>query len=412
MPDPRLLEDYVYKALIEHELGEMRSNLYIDFGTSLLESLYQESAVLLPGSALHNQYINYYSHFIDDWQKRPRDTTPVFTPSKLYVFEEMKEDVTIEHRTPEIGVIRSTECAIFMGRPDASLNTLNNRMFSLCETISASQPVTDLFLEYGSVDRYEIPEENTLIMSKDAKSLVLEDINVSPNVLGYLLQHESLEVLRLKFTHLRDAAVPLIFNHRNLKVLNLYAADMSHKMCKYVCHHLADLVHLERIDLSFNDLSRVSSIILNNTISPVTLKLMDTHISPELLKSICQLTSVVKLKELDLSYNTLTGHLHYLLADPPQGLQSLEELKLYLTNLNKDDIEVLTRAIQRRVLPELKQLDLGNHKLNTMQRETEKLIQTCVTHHKREMRLQLRHSVFSKRRQKNGSDYVKKHTSD
>ena len=90
----------------------------------LLESVYQESAVPLPGSALHNQHINYYSHWDDgghtdddtddeghtddeddtndeghtddeddtndEDRKRPRDTTPVFTPSKLYLFDQMQ----------------------------------------------------------------------------------------------------------------------------------------------------------------------------------------------------------------------------------------------------------------------------------------------------------------------------------
>ena len=88
MPDPRPLVDHVYTALIEHQKEEMRSPdgtpyIYRD----LLESLYQESAVPLPGSALHNKHINYYDHEEDDRVRRPRDTTPVFTPCKLYLFE-------------------------------------------------------------------------------------------------------------------------------------------------------------------------------------------------------------------------------------------------------------------------------------------------------------------------------------
>ena len=149
---------------------------------------------------------------------------------------------------------------------------------------------------------------------------------------------------------------------------------MSDEMWQYACHHLGDLVHLEHINLSYNDLSHVSSIRLSNTTSPVTLKLSYTYMSPELLKSICQLTSVVKLKELDLGHNTLTGCLHHLLSEPHQGLQSLEVLNLIETELNKNDIEALTRAVQRHVLPGLKVLDLQWNKLNTMQRETEELI--------------------------------------
>ena len=360
MADPRPVVDHIYTALVEHLLGEMRTSDYMPgIDTSLLESLYQESAVPLPGSVLHNQHINYYNHDVDDRRKRPRDTTPVFTPSRLYLFEEMKGDVTLGHRTPEPGVtgcrdpgqsepnsFNNQECAIWINKPDESLTALTERLLSLCRTISASQPVTDFYLNLSPSDRYELTEANVPIMSKEAKSLVLEDVNVSSSVLNYLLQHESLQDLRLKWTPLHDGVVPLIFNHRNLKLLRLCGADMSDKMCEYVCHHLGDLVHLEDIDLSHNNLSGISSIRLSNTTSPVTLMLIGTHMSPELLKSICQLTSVVKLKKLDLRYNTLTGCLHHLLSEPRQGLQSLEQLNLNRTKLNKKDIEALTRAVQ------------------------------------------------------------------
>ena len=225
MPDPRPLVDHVYTACIEHVLGQMKTLPYIpDIDRSLLESLYQESAVPLPGSALHNQHINYYGHYMDDLKKRPRDTTPLFTPSKLYLFEGMKEDVTLGHKTPEIGVTRcgdpgqseqngfnNHECAIWLCEPDESLR---ERLLSLCRTISTSQPVTDFCLTC----RCKLTEANAPIMSKEPKLLVLERVEVSSSVWNYLLQHDSLQALHLDSTRLHDGAVPLIFNHRNLKV--------------------------------------------------------------------------------------------------------------------------------------------------------------------------------------------------
>ena len=386
---------------------------YID--TSLLESLYQEPAVSLRGSALHNQHINYYNHYdreyedeydtdeendhdmgddndhdrndnddddeqyiddedeqymdnddeqymdnddekymdnddyqymdnddekdrdddddddddnnddddeydTDDEDKRDtydddelRDMTSVITPCKLYVFKNMWEDVTFEDITTEMGVTRCTgpaqsqpngfnnqECAIIIHRPYESLI---KGLLSLCRTISASQPVTHFY--FDSLYRYKLTEANMPEMSKEAKSLTFECVDVSSRVWNYLLQHESIQLLRLTDTSLHDGAVPLIFNHRNLKVLSLNGAKISHEMCQYVCHHLP--VHLEEIDLSYNDLSGISSIRLSNITSPVTLKLDYTHMTPELFKSICQLTSAVKLKQLELRGNILTG---------------------------------------------------------------------------------------------------------
>ena len=403
MSDPRPLVDHVYTAFIEHVLEKMRSESdkpYID--TSLLESLYRESTVPLPGSAQHNQYINFYCHAYNDHSKRHRDMTPVLTPSKLYVFWEMKEDVTLEHRTTETGAITdpgqsapnsdSQECAIWIKEPDKSLtekllslsetisasqlvtdfffwnkettvsidrnpgkNNSNSqkcslsiktdksqmdRMLSLCKTLSAFQPATDFHLEGEHGSKGNLTEENVPVMSKEPKSLVLKKVDVSSNVWYYLLQHESLEVLHLDSTPLPDAAVPLIFNHRNLKVLSLSWAEMSDEMCEYVCHHLGDLVHLEEIDPSFNDLSRVSSMRVSNTTSPVTLELRGTNMSPELLKNNSQVTSVMKLKEFDLQCNTRTEQLHHLLSEPHQELQSLEKLDMSRTKLNKNDIDV------------------------------------------------------------------------
>ena len=162
---------------------------------------------------------------------------------------------------------------------------------------------------------------------------------------------------------------------------------MPHKMCEYVSHHLRDLVHLEDIDLSQNNMSSVSSITLSNTKSHVALKLWSTNLPPELFKNICQLTSVVKLKELNLSSNNLTGCLHHLLSEHHQGLKSLEELDLAFTMLNKLDIEALTCALQRAVLLKLKYLNLQGAIQCAMYIEIDKLIKVCISHHKREVKL-------------------------
>ena len=57
---------------------------------------------------------------------------------------------------------------------------------------------------------------------------------------------------------------------------------------------------------------------------------------------------------------------------------------------------MLTRAVQRHLLPGLNWLNLESNKLYTMQRETEELIRTCVTHHQKELILWLWGNDLSK----------------
>ena len=49
--------------------------------------------------------------------------------------------------------------------------------------------------------------------------------------------------------------------------------------------------------------------------------------------------------------------MHYFLLESRHGLQSLKTLNLDHTKLSKNDIEALTRAMQRHMLPELYMLE-------------------------------------------------------
>ena len=68
----------------------------------------------------------------DTYDDELRDITPVFTPCKLYVFNNMLEDVTFEHKSTEIAVTRcpaqsepnsfnNKKCAILIHDPNKSL---------------------------------------------------------------------------------------------------------------------------------------------------------------------------------------------------------------------------------------------------------------------------------------------------
>ena len=129
MLDPRPLVDHVYSTMITFLLKESRPLEYKPgINSTLLESIYKEAAIQLPGSALHNQHINYYDHVMDDDTKRPRDSTPIYTPSKVYIFNEMMENVTVDRMIQGIPVMEcksqsnnyTQECGIWIQNPGVS----------------------------------------------------------------------------------------------------------------------------------------------------------------------------------------------------------------------------------------------------------------------------------------------------
>ena len=62
----------------EERLKSLGKNIY---GMRIYESLYRESTIKLPGSAFHNQHLNFYLEYV---------TEPIFFPSTLFMFDKMK----------------------------------------------------------------------------------------------------------------------------------------------------------------------------------------------------------------------------------------------------------------------------------------------------------------------------------
>ena len=98
---------------------------------------------------------------------------------------------------------------------------------------------------------------------------------------------------------------------------------------------------------------------------------------------------------MDLTRSDLTGYLVSILPDNPHGLPELQKLHLQDTELNKDDVQHLTYLIQTHKMSGLEELNLSYNRLNKMETDVEDLIEACVTHHQRELRLWLRSSRLS-----------------
>ena len=143
MTDPTPLVGYVYEVYTKRYQDWMRTGMWdrdqdglllpyrkdID-DVELFNSIYSESLVPLPGSPYHNQYVNIYYD--------PKDTTPVYVPSRLYVFH---NDVPIDFKDSERRA--KEECSVMIHYPDSSVS---KSLLSICKRIGQSQPLTALCL--------------------------------------------------------------------------------------------------------------------------------------------------------------------------------------------------------------------------------------------------------------------------
>ena len=170
MKNPVPLVEHCYEMYIEYEVKEMKTDDVDEaerqltaqgkspHGTSLFDSLYNESTVKLPGSAQHNRYINYYNH------NHNHDTTKVYTPSRYYKFIKMKEAVELnigsETVIPEC-------CIVIIIVPDENVT---NSLLTTCFKISEKQPIADLWMEAVRCDDLTVKAPT---MSSRAVSFVL-----------------------------------------------------------------------------------------------------------------------------------------------------------------------------------------------------------------------------------------------
>ena len=116
----------------------------LSFLVTLVQQLQRESAVPLDWNPLHNPIINYFNHWEDDQFNRQRDTTPVFIPSRLYIFHYMKETVECNIQKAMESGRKSTECAIYIFNADKPIGT---NLFAACCEINGQQAVTDLKIQ-------------------------------------------------------------------------------------------------------------------------------------------------------------------------------------------------------------------------------------------------------------------------
>ena len=184
MSDPTPLVDHVYQKWIDNYLEEIRCDEYNeqdvykhDNDTDLLKALYAESKVQLPGSPLHNNNINYHDH-----TENRRDKTHVYTPSKLYVFLNMRKNLLyqLKNREQEAAI---PECTLVIRSPDPALS---DGLLLACQQIIKNQTIVDLHM-FGVCCKH--PSESDIInLSENAQSLLLQNCTLPSQLLNHLIR--------------------------------------------------------------------------------------------------------------------------------------------------------------------------------------------------------------------------------
>ena len=161
MKDSRPLVQFIYEMQVEDYLNSR------SIDTDLFRWLEAESSVRLVDDPLHNKYINYYNHrYRDD-----PDTTPVYFPSRLYYFKQMRHEVVLENHLIEGEEI--PPCAMSIYRPDAAVT---DSLLSICSQISRHQAVTDLWM--FKVYCSDATEAEAPILSRNIRSLFINVLQV------------------------------------------------------------------------------------------------------------------------------------------------------------------------------------------------------------------------------------------
>ena len=179
MKEPRPLVDHVYQMLIEHNLSAMRGmsdNLSID--VDLLKSLYTESTFPLHGHPLRNNHINYYNYRKDD-KITQIDTNPIYTPSKLYLFCSLRENVTLDTANGNQET-EPKDCAMFIDGVDDSVN---DSILLNAQRISKQQPISDLLIQNMRCD-FTTAEAPTL---SNVRSLIVANCVVPVSFLKNIM---------------------------------------------------------------------------------------------------------------------------------------------------------------------------------------------------------------------------------
>ena len=210
MSDPTHLVGHVYESCIQRCLNVLRAiqfeesvpnileNMMKEIEhTELLQLLYAESRVALPGEPFHNPHVNIYTS---------PDTCPLYLPSRFYAFLRTKKYFAFSDRSKSETNMDNQECTIFVQFPEPQITKW---LLSICHRITRNQQITDLLLQ-GVICR-NFTECDLFNMSEKAQCVSIQQCELPQEVLQHLMQQLSrckdLHYLHITETRLFEAGL-------------------------------------------------------------------------------------------------------------------------------------------------------------------------------------------------------------
>ena len=178
MSDSTPLVEHMSELCIEGTLQVMRFCEYLTTHENLFESLYTESKMQLPGNALHNPLINCCEE---------SDKTPIYIPSKFYVFYNMEKEVGCNNEHSREQREEIPECAVyidmhlFLPAPAVAPSILH-----ACQTICQKQKITNLWIFGLKCNDKKLTD--VFLMSPNAQSLYVKYCDLPADVMIHQLK--------------------------------------------------------------------------------------------------------------------------------------------------------------------------------------------------------------------------------
>ena len=262
MADPTLLVNHVYQLYynrmtimsltgrhdsdVEEKLKKEGKNVN---NIEVYETLYKESAIQLPGTALHNQHINFYSE---------SDVSPAYLPSKRFVFRSPKANTVFTILDPKRKQLQPEvpDSLILSTHTD---DEFANSLLNTIRRISQLQPIGHLVI--SDIKCKDIENEEVFHMSEKAQSVHLFNCVLPGLTLDHLLQQIAAS-LTLTIINLRGTSLQSItsFGIQYLPSLT-YLRLCNTNLCRFHILHLGYLIENNKLpqlvvlDLGENNLN-------------------------------------------------------------------------------------------------------------------------------------------------------------